>query len=66
MQIRTQLTNAQVVAKLRKAADMLADVDALVQEVYEASDALYEMHNELEDMAASLEAEADELESIDA
>jgi hypothetical protein len=58
------LSDQQVVARLRKIADMINDVDVLIQSTFEADDALYELCTQLQDMCGDFEAEADELASM--
>ena len=64
MDLRTDLSDRVVVQRLREAADLLDRANSLIQSVYEASDSLYEMHTQLEEMSGCLEAEADELRCI--
>ena len=64
MELRTDICEKEAVQRLRAAVDYLAEANRMIQKVYESSDSLYEIHNTLEDLAANLEAEADELESI--
>ena len=64
MDISANISEKQAIIYLREAADLIARANAMIQKVYEASDELYEMHNELEDICAGLEMEADELQSI--
>jgi hypothetical protein len=59
------LSDQQVAARMRKIADMINDVDVLIQSTFEADDALYELCTQLQDMCGDFEAEADELESLD-
>ena len=59
------LSDQQVVARLRKIADMINDVDVLIQSTFEADDALYELCTQLQDMCGDFEAEADELASME-
>jgi hypothetical protein len=59
------LSDQQVVARLRKIADMINDVDVLIQSTFEADDALYELCTKLQDMCGDFEAEADELASME-
>jgi phosphoglycerate-specific signal transduction histidine kinase len=59
------LSDQQVVARLRKIADMINDVDVLIQSTFEADDELYELCTQLQDLCGDFEAEADELASME-
>ena len=59
-----KLSDKQVEDRLRKAADLIAEADALIQNTFEADDELYEFCTVLQDLCADLEAEADEMQSI--
>lgn len=58
------LSDKMVEIRMRKIADMLNDVDALIQNTFEADDELYELCSKLQDMCADFEMEADELASL--
>jgi len=58
------LSDKQVEIRLRKIADMIDAVDALIQNTFEADDELYELCSRLQDMCADFEMEADELASL--
>jgi hypothetical protein len=62
--MQTYISEQQAIVNLREAALLLARANAKIQAVYDASEALQEMHNTIEHMCADLEMEADELESI--
>ena len=64
MELCTNISEKQAVILLREAAELIEAANAKIQKVYEASDDLYDLHNTLEDIAANLEAEADELRTI--
>ena len=66
MEMRTDISEKQAIILLREAVDLLDAANAKIQKVYEASESLYELHVALGDIAAELEMEADELESISA
>jgi hypothetical protein len=59
------LSDQQVVARLRKIADMINDVDVLIQSTFEADDELYELCTRLQDLCGDFEVEADELASVE-
>ena len=64
MDVRADISEKQAVILLREAANLITLANVKIQKVYESSDSLYELHNALEDIAANLEAEADELRCI--
>ena len=64
MELRPDISDKQVVILLREAAALIDAANTKIQKVYEASESLYELHSTLEDIAANLEAEADELRTI--
>jgi hypothetical protein len=64
MQLNTYISEKQAIINLREAAALMAKANAKIQAVFEASEALQEMHNLIEDMCAELEMEADELQSL--
>ena len=41
--------------KLAKAIELLAQADALVQEVFDASPELYDLHNQIENVISTIE-----------
>ena len=64
MDPRSNLSNAEVSANMRKAADLLDQANALLQNTFEHTEDLYNMCSDIEDICADLEAEADELDSL--
>jgi phosphoglycerate-specific signal transduction histidine kinase len=60
----SNLSDKQVEQRLRKAADLIAEADALIQSTFEADDELYILCSQLQDYCADFEMEADELASL--
>ena len=60
----SNLSDAEVSANMRKAAELLDQANALLQSTFEAGEDLYNMCSDIEDICGNLEAEADELESL--
>lgn len=60
----SRLTDAQVEQRLRKAADLIAEADAVLQNTFEDGEDLYLLCTQLQDFCADLEMEADELASL--
>lgn len=60
----SRLSDKQVEDRLRKAADLIAEADALLQNTFEDSEDLYLLCTQLQDFCADLEMEADEMQSI--
>ncbi len=52
-------------AKLAKATELIGEANALVQEVFPASNELYALHNLLEDAISTIEDMANEGDNID-
>lgn len=61
---RSNLSNAEVSANMRRAAELLDQANALLQSTFEAGEDLYNMCSDIEDICADLEANADELDSL--
>jgi uncharacterized protein Yka (UPF0111/DUF47 family) len=59
-----RLSDKQVEDRLRRAADLIAEADELLQNTFEADDDLYALCSRLQDYCADLEQEADEMQSI--
>jgi phosphoglycerate-specific signal transduction histidine kinase len=59
-----KFSDKQVEQRLRKIADMINDVDVLIQATFEADDELYDVCSRLQDMCADFEMEADEMASL--
>jgi hypothetical protein len=64
MDPRSDLSDAEVSANMRRAADLLDQANALLQRTFEAGEDLYNMCSDIEDICGDLEAEADELDSL--
>jgi hypothetical protein len=64
MEPRSNLSDAEVSANMRKAAELLDQANALLQSTFEAGEDLYNMCSDIEDICGDLEAEADELDSL--
>jgi hypothetical protein len=64
MQLNTYISEKQAIINLREAAALMAKANVKIQAVFDASEALQEMHDAIEDMCAILEMEADELQSL--
>ena len=64
MEPRSNLSDAEVSANMRKAAELLDQANALLQNTFEAGEDLYNMCCDIEDICGNLEAEADELDSV--
>jgi hypothetical protein len=64
MEPRCELSDAEVSANMRKAAELLDQANALLQSTFEAGEDLYNLCCDIEDICGNLEAEADELESL--
>ena len=64
MDPRSNLSDAEVSANMRKAAELLDQANALLQNTFEAGEDLYNMCCDIEDICGNLEAEADELDSL--
>ena len=64
MDPRSALSDAEVSANMRKAAELLDQANALLQSTFEAGEDLYNMCCDIEDICGNLEAEADELDSL--
>ena len=64
MDPRSELSDAEVSANMRKAAELLDQANALLQNTFEAGEDLYNMCCDIEDICGNLEAEADELDSL--
>lgn len=64
MTANSNLTDREVEQRLRKAADLIAEADALLQSTFEAGEDLYFICTQLQDHCADLEQEADELASL--
>ena len=64
MEPRSELSDAEVSANMRKAAELLDEANALLQSTFEAGEDLYNMCCDIEDICGNLEAEADELDSL--
>jgi hypothetical protein len=61
---RSDLSDAEVSANMRKAAELLDQANALLQSTFEAGEDLYNMCSDIEDICGDLEMEADELDSL--
>ena len=61
---RSNLSDAEVSANMRRAAELLDAANALLQNTFEHSEDLYNMCSDIEDICGDLEAEADELDSL--
>ena len=61
---RSNLSDAEVDANMRKAAELLDQANAVLQMTFEANEDLYSLCSDIEDLCSDLEAEADELASL--
>jgi hypothetical protein len=61
LKVNANLSMEQVDAQLRKAADMIAEANMLIQTAFESSEELYELCSELDNLAENIEAQADSL-----
>lgn len=58
MKPRRELSNAEVSANMRTAADLLNQANALLQSTFQDNEDLYNMCSDIEDMRDALEAKA--------